>query len=281
MSDMQESVHALSDKLTDIYVITNLVNGKQYIGKANQYLLGGRRHGTYARFTGHLYEAERGSPGCRYLNNAINKYGRASFVVETIDTVPTAEQDYWECYYIKLYDTYEGTGYNLTAGGQTGAVIPSEETRQLLSNQRRRYDSNLPMYIQTVHHISGLTGYGVYNPETRKTKRFMSSTLTMEEKLEQAIVWKAKSAASDPVASRDPKVLPPFILQRKSQRGLYIVYKVSRPGQTSEVVFYKSFLDGDFDQQLRAAKICLYEQIQSGVIKPGKAARKKLGLPGM
>ena len=39
MSDKQESVHALLDKLTDIYVITNLVNRKQYVGKANQYLL--------------------------------------------------------------------------------------------------------------------------------------------------------------------------------------------------------------------------------------------------
>ncbi len=197
MSDMQESLHGLPNKLTDIYVITNLVNRKQYVGKANQYLLGGRRHGTHARFIGHLYEAERGSPGCSYLNNAINKYGRASFVVETIDTVPTAEQDYWECFYIKLYDSYEGPGYNLTAGGQTRAVKPSEETRQLLSDQRRRYDSDLPMYIQTVHHISGVTGYGVYNPETRKTKTFLSSTLTMEEKLQQAIIWKTESAASN------------------------------------------------------------------------------------
>jgi len=62
---------------------------------------------------------------------------------------------------------------------------------------------------------------------------------------------------------------------------LYVLYKVSRPGQIPETVFYKSFPDGTFEQQLKAAKICLYEQIQKGVIKPSKPACRKLGLPGM
>ncbi|DBA84710.1 TPA: hypothetical protein ACH3X1_005963 [Trebouxia sp. C0004] len=115
-----------------------------------------------------------------------------------------------------------------------------------------------------------------------KTRSFMSSTLTMEEKRQLAIAWKAEATASDHVAScSTPKHLPPFIQQRKSRPGLYILYKVSRPGQTAEVVYYKSFQDGTFELQLKAAKKCLYEQIQNGVIKPSKAARRKLGLPGM
>ena len=60
----------------------------------------------------------------------------------------------------------------------------------------------------------------------------------------------------------------------------YVLYKVTRPDQKPETIFYKSFKDGNFAQQLKAAKICLYEQIQKGVIKPGKSARTKLGLPG-
>lgn len=282
MSGRQDSLHGLSDQLTYIYVITNLVNGKQYVGKANLYKRGGRKNGTHTRFLAHLYEAETGAAGCTYLNNAINKYGRASFVVNTIDTVPTAEQDYWETWYIKSHNTYEGPGYNLTAGGQARLVNPSEQTRQLQSDRQRIYDSDLPMYVKEVRHISGQTGYAVYNPETMKTKSFMSSTLTMEEKRQLTIAWKAKATAPDLVAScSNPNYLPPFIQRRKSRPGLYVLYKVNRRGQTPEVVFYKSFQDGTFEQQLKAAKSCLYEQIQNGVIKPSTAARRKLGLPGM
>ena len=281
MSGRQDSLHGPCDQLTEIYVITNLVNGKKYVGKANEYKRCGRKHGTHARYLAHLYEAETGAIGCTYLNNAINKYGRASFVVKTIDTVPTTEQDYWESWYIKLHNTYEGPGYNLTAGGQARLVNPSEQNRQNQSASRRKYDPDLPMYVKEVRHISGQTGYAVYNPETMKTRSFMSSKLTMEEKRQLAIAWKAEAAASDLVAScSNPKHLPPFIQQRKSQTGLYVLYKVSRPGQTPKTVFYQSFKDGTFEQQLKAAKICLYQQIQKGVIKPSKAARTKLGLPG-
>lgn len=138
------------------------------------------------------------------------------------------------------------------------------------------------MYVKEVRHISGQTGYAVYNPGTTKTKSFMSSTLTMEEKRQLTIAWKAKATAPDLVAScSNPNYLPPFIQQRKSRPGLYVLYKVNRRGQTPEVVFYKSFQDGTFEQQLKAAKSCLYEQIQNGVIKPSTDARRKLGLPGM
>ncbi|KAL0050539.1 hypothetical protein WJX82_001897 [Trebouxia sp. C0006] len=102
----------------------------------------------------------------------------------------------------------------------------------------------------------------------------------MEEKRQLTIAWKAKATAPDLVAScSNPNFLPPFIQQRKSRPGLYVLYKVNRRGQTPEVVFYKSFQDGTFEQQLKAAKSCLYEQIQNGVIKPSTAARRKLGLP--
>ena len=121
-------------------------------------------------------------PGCGYLNNAIRKYGKACFKVETVDTVHTSEQDHWERWYINAYNTYEGPGYNLTAGGSAQVVCPSEETRQLLSDQRRKYDSDLPMYIYTVNRVSGEAGYAMCNPKTRKTKSF---------------TWQAELAASD------------------------------------------------------------------------------------
>lgn len=283
MSVEQQCAEVLFDRLTDIYVITNCVNGKQYVGKANQYHQSGKKHGARRRFFDHLSEAENGYTNCAYLNNAIRKYGRANFGFETVAVVPTAEQDRWECQYIKTYNTYEGRGYNLTPGGQPGFVSATEDARQLTSDRQRKYGSDLPMYIQEVHRISGQTGYAVCLPGTRKTKSFTSGTLTMEQKLQLATAWKA-AAASDPVASRTtPKQLPPFIQhlsKSQSRPGLQALYKVSRPGQTLQILFCKSFTSGTFEEQLKAAKICLYDQIQKGVIKPGRAACTKLGLPG-
>ena len=48
----------------------------------------------HARCLAHLYEAESGFPGCIYFNNAMSKYGRASFVFKTVyyvDILPTTE----------------------------------------------------------------------------------------------------------------------------------------------------------------------------------------------
>lgn len=58
----------------EIYLITCLSNGKQYVGQA--VLLSGsdlRPYGTSKRWIAHIYEATHNMKTCRYLNNAINK----------------------------------------------------------------------------------------------------------------------------------------------------------------------------------------------------------------
>ena len=66
----------------DIYKITNLINGKIYVGKTE---------GTYIkRFETHKYNAKSGKEG--YLYNAIRKYGEDNFVVDKIDEALTVEE---------------------------------------------------------------------------------------------------------------------------------------------------------------------------------------------
>lgn len=94
--------------MTDIYLITNLVNGKQYVGQT--------RNGYINRFHRHCLAY---SHGCRnYISCAINKYGKENFKTELIKQVDDSEWKYWETYYIKFYKTYYTQGgYNLTWGG--------------------------------------------------------------------------------------------------------------------------------------------------------------------
>ncbi len=277
------------DSLTDIYIITNLLNGDAYVGQAVQYKRGGKKHGTRSRFHDHVSEAlNRGTTGCRHLNAAIRKYGADMFEPRTQRVVASAEADYWETWYIAEYNTFEGPGYNLTAGakcagqllhGAYGQVITAE-MRLKMSAAGKTYDSSLPMYISERHHLNGDTGYVVYSPELNTSRSFSSGSLSMNQKLQLAMAWQkaAKEGIATP-ARTDPKTLPPYIQytsKKQGRAGLQVIQKMSRKGNTPLVTFYKAFRDGTFEDQLAAAKACLEEQIQQGVITPKMGRRAQL-----
>lgn len=89
-----------------IYMTTNQLNGKRYIGqKRSDKFLGTKYLGSGV-----------------YLNNAINKYGREHFTVEIIEECNSDEElDQREIYWIKFYDAVESNEfYNLQVGGTSG-----------------------------------------------------------------------------------------------------------------------------------------------------------------
>lgn len=108
-----------------IYVITNKINGKQYIGKTNDF------HRRYNEHFGTTKEP------CVILRRAMNKYGKENFVMESIFEVRTKNLDTlnfllnsMERYFIHKYNTYK-KGYNATLGGEgTCGMVVSEETRK-------------------------------------------------------------------------------------------------------------------------------------------------------
>ena len=72
----------------EIYKITNLENGKLYVGQAVSHILNHKRYRPYGmegRFRCHISEAfSQKTKQCHYLNSAIRKYGKKSFIVELI-----------------------------------------------------------------------------------------------------------------------------------------------------------------------------------------------------
>lgn len=92
--------------MTRIYLITNLINGKQYVGKTKYTLA--------HRFSQHCNNDYYHT----HLHNAIKKYGTENF---TIEEICTCSDEHWrelETFYIKFYHThYSEGGYNLTWGG--------------------------------------------------------------------------------------------------------------------------------------------------------------------
>ncbi len=105
----------------------------QYVGQANSHRLNNKKyrfHGYIGRFNDHLSEGitnTRKVGGCRYLNNAIRKYGNDNFEIELIMNCNLNESDEMEQKFIKIYNSLSPYGYNLTIGGKStsGWVSPN------------------------------------------------------------------------------------------------------------------------------------------------------------
>lgn len=93
-----------------IYVITNDINNKQYVGKTNNTIEN--------RFQEHLKDSKRRKNEKRPLYNAINKYGIEHFSIEQLEECSPEEASVKEIYWIGKLDTYKN-GYNATLGGDS------------------------------------------------------------------------------------------------------------------------------------------------------------------
>lgn len=107
-----------------IYLTTNLINNKKYIGQ--------KKSSTF------LYEKYLGSGSL--LRKAINKYGRENFKVELLCECDSKEElDAKEIFYIALYDaTNNPEYYNLTKGGESGFGGPKFKGHSHTEDAKKR-----------------------------------------------------------------------------------------------------------------------------------------------
>ncbi|MGF9774798.1 GIY-YIG nuclease family protein [Priestia aryabhattai] len=90
-----------------IYVITNKINGKKYIGQAKDYRKRRREHRNDLKGKRHHN---------KHLQRAWDKYGENSFTFEVIAVVRCSMLDDAEIHYIAHFNSFE-QGYNRTTGG--------------------------------------------------------------------------------------------------------------------------------------------------------------------
>lgn len=100
-------------KINSIYKITNVINGKVYIGKTSRSIS--------QRFKEHIEFAKLGYDNM-LIYRAIRKYGEDNFSIELIeDQINNKEIDNRERYWINYYHSYihskDCNGYNMTLGG--------------------------------------------------------------------------------------------------------------------------------------------------------------------
>lgn len=99
-----------------IYKITNLVNGKVYIGQTRIKLI--------KRWCDH----KTSKVGCTALIRAIKKHGKKSFKCEAIFSVlKEKDLNFYEIYFINYYKSFGKNGYNLNLGGHS---LPSNKLKK-------------------------------------------------------------------------------------------------------------------------------------------------------
>ena len=108
-----------SGKQGIIYLITNLINGKKYVGQTRQ------------KLRDRMYQHRRNKKTSG-IDGAIKKYGLENFKVEVIEECPVENLNEREKYWIEFYDCKAPKGYNLTDGGD-GILNCSQSTRAKLS----------------------------------------------------------------------------------------------------------------------------------------------------
>lgn len=112
-----------SPPIGTVYLVTNKINGKKYVGKTTQTLK--------ERWKQHIYLAIQGSRF--HLHNAIRKYNPDNFLVNMLDECFSEEDlSAREIFHIFNLGTTDSTiGYNMTFGGEGNCSTP--EVRRKIS----------------------------------------------------------------------------------------------------------------------------------------------------
>lgn len=103
-------------KIIGIYMITNIVNDKKYIGQSRD---------IRCRWRGHKSDLKRGLHENIILQNSWNKYGEENFKFSIIEECKLEELDKKEINYIITYNTMcdKRMGFNIESGGFHDKVI--------------------------------------------------------------------------------------------------------------------------------------------------------------
>lgn len=222
-------------KLCIIYIVTCIINRKYYIGQTINTLA--------KRWAQHKSNAKKKLQKCKFLENAIEKYGHENF---TIEALLYCSQDQLNFYETKFIDTYMSNdrrfGYNICEGGGGSVSRPvTDEHRQKISIANKK--TTLNINIQEQKDSNGvLTGYVVakYINKVRYNKNFGNTKNSLEENLQLATQWLEDLNLGKIVIDRSHK----NISEKKNKHGVIIGYqlKIERDGKNHCKVFTKKTL---------------------------------------
>lgn len=139
-----------------IYLITNLVNGKQYVGQSNDIEYRWEQH---KKSSTNKHKRSR-------LISAFKKYGIDNFKFEILELCSPDELDAKEIQYIAKYDTYNN-GYNMTIGGDGQSGYGKSVKQYSLTGELIQEFQT----IELAHKVTGAPVSGIVNCCAKRRKQ--------------------------------------------------------------------------------------------------------------
>ena len=125
-----------------IYMYTNKINGKRYVGKAQDFL---KRKQTHINKSYNKKAIDYNVP----FHKAIRKYGIESFEITILkENLTKDEMNYWEDYYIEQFDLYanHGNGYNVAKGGTGGNTFEGKTEEEKRETKKKMSEAKIDKY---------------------------------------------------------------------------------------------------------------------------------------
>lgn len=134
-----------------IYLWTNLINNKKYVGQAQSF---------YNRMT--TYKTKGAT---KFLQNAIKKYGIENFDITILEKCPIDKLDEREQYWMDFYKSYEReNGYNICKYASiTRGYKYTDEVKQKIKETKSKR-----VYQKPIKELNGM--YGKHHTEEAKNK---------------------------------------------------------------------------------------------------------------
>jgi group I intron endonuclease len=155
-----------------IYIITNTINGKQYVGMTSKTL--------DCRFSGHKADARRNKPW--RLHKALRKYGEDNFKIDLLEETNASNLDELgriETYYIEKLKPE----YNMSLGGEGNRGVDMSGEKNGMFNKHHTQESREKM---SANRKGKGARPGELNPRYGKPGTFAGKQHTEETKLKMS-----------------------------------------------------------------------------------------------
>ena len=145
-----------------IYCITNLINGKRYVGKTT--------YSIEKRFKEHCSDFCKRRCEKRPLYDAMNKYGIENFIVEELEYVKDdSKLSDKEIYWIQELHTFGSCGYNASRGGDGKILYNHNEIIELarLGYTSSQIQNKLGCHKDTIYKVLKANGVKIRRSDAK------------------------------------------------------------------------------------------------------------------